>query len=371
MGRISHELVQVMPDERTVLMGDDATNAGAFMFIADRPRDLSSGTLYVAKWSQKSADHGGSAELTWILLGHANSAEIKALADTLEAEDIMNVKTIDPMDHEYTKIRFSGKDNWIKLKPNQIKAAAFLETHRYAAYKGGSMGFTKYEGTTVNAKDKIAYVAMSYILTSMTDGSTDINVQSRKSGAIYSLNLRGGQKDNTGKLIDSLWVPIDMRAIPELLGEDLNTPDHLGNLANPDRVANPDNIKFSESMRTLFIGEDSGMHVNNFLWAYNIDTKTLTRLLSCPAGAESTGLQAADDINGFTYILSNFQHAGDWELIKDNTGAITGGLHAKVYEHLDSLVKANYKDRKGAAVGYLAGFPSAALKFTIVDFVID
>ncbi|MEZ5272230.1 MAG: DUF839 domain-containing protein [Ilumatobacteraceae bacterium] len=38
LGRISHELVQVMPDERTVLMGDDATNGGLFMFVADRAR---------------------------------------------------------------------------------------------------------------------------------------------------------------------------------------------------------------------------------------------------------------------------------------------------------------------------------------------
>ncbi len=56
LGRISHELIQVMPDERTALMGDDATNGGLFMFVADKPRDLSSGSLYVAKWNQKSAD---------------------------------------------------------------------------------------------------------------------------------------------------------------------------------------------------------------------------------------------------------------------------------------------------------------------------
>src|SRR5690606_15241172 len=36
LGRISHELIQVMPDERTVLMGDDYTNGGLFMFVADR-----------------------------------------------------------------------------------------------------------------------------------------------------------------------------------------------------------------------------------------------------------------------------------------------------------------------------------------------
>ncbi len=60
MGRISHELVQVMPDQRTVLMGDDFSNSGLFMFIADRAADLSAGTLYVAKWTAKD---GGQRRL--------------------------------------------------------------------------------------------------------------------------------------------------------------------------------------------------------------------------------------------------------------------------------------------------------------------
>lgn len=353
LGRISHELVQVMPDERTVIMGDDATNGGAFLFVADRPRDLSSGTLYAAKWLQKTDGNGGSADLQWIKLGHATSDEILALANSLKASDILVAKIVDPLDASYTKIRYSGKDNWVKFAAGHEKAAAYLETHRYAAYKGASLGFTKWEGTTVNPTDKIAYAAMSYIQTSMVDGTTDIHVKGPKAGAIYAMNLRGQQKDSEGQPIDSEWVPVDMGAVPELLGEDLSAPDDIGNTANPNRLANPDNIKFSPSLRTLFIGEDSGMHVNNFLWAYNVDTKTLTRLLSCPAGAESTGLHAAEDINGFTYILSNFQHPGDWELVKDEAGAVIGGLHAKVHKALDPLIRARYKDRFGAAVGYL------------------
>lgn len=346
MGRISHELVQVMPDERTALMGDDATNGGLFMFVADRARDLSSGTLYVAKWLQKTADNGGSADLQWIKLGKATSAEIKALADTLKAADILTVKTTDPADAGYTKIPYSGKTNWIKLAPGMDKAAAFLETHRYAALKGGSLGFTKLEGTTVNVKDKIAYSAMSYIQAAMTNGSGGIAVKGPLAGAVYALNLKGGQRDAGGAAIDSEWVPVDMAAL--LVGEDLPAADALGNLANPDQIANPDNIKFSEKLRTLFIGEDSGLHVNNFLWAYHVDTKRLTRLLSAPSGAESTGLHAVDDINGFAYIMSNFQHPGDWEAV----------LHAKVQATLDPLIRANYRDRFGAAVGYLTGLPT-------------
>jgi len=348
LGRISHELVQVMPDRRTVLMGDDATNGGLFMFIADRAADLSSGTLYVAKWTQTSGIGPGAGDISWIRLGHASSAEIEGLAGRLKAADIMDVKTADPGDASYRKIPFGGKFNWIRIKPGMEKAAAFLETHRYAAYVGGSLGFTKMEGTTVNAKDKIAYSAMSYVQTSMLDGSGDIKVQGPKAGAVYAHTLSGGQKDRAGTAIDSEWVSIRMEAPAALVGEDLAVPDALGNLAHADKIANPDNLKFSEKLRTLFIGEDSGMHVNNFLWAYHVDTGKLSRVLSCPAGAESTGLHAVDEINGWTYVMSNFQHAGDWE----------SPLHDKVKSTLDPLVRAHYKDRFGAAVGYLTATPA-------------
>ncbi|KXU90160.1 alkaline phosphatase [Paraburkholderia monticola] len=355
LGRISHELIQVMPDRRTVLMGDDATNGGLFMFIADNEADLSAGTLYVAKWTQRSSAGAGAATLTWLKLGHATSHEIEALANTLTITDIMDVVTDEknpPNDPTFTQIHYGGKFNWIRLKPGMEKAAAFLETHRYAALQGASMGFTKLEGTTVNAKDKILYSAMSQITTSMVRGnahSTDIALDKGiSSGAVYALNMTGGQRDLGGAAINSEWVPIDMSAPAELVGQDLVSADSLGNTANPEKIANPDNLKFSERLRTLFIGEDSGMHINNFLWAYNVDTKVLSRVLSCPAGAESTGLHAVDEINGWTYIMSNFQHAGDW-----------AAVHSKVQTVLDPLVRANYRDRFGAAIGYLTADPTS------------
>ncbi len=350
LGRISHELIQVMPDNRTALMGDDATNGGLFMFVADKEKDLSAGTLYVGKWKQTSGTGTGAGDISWIQLGHATSDQVKGWADTHTLADIMDVQTKAPADLTgYTKIRFSGKDNWVKLKPGKELQAAFLETHRYAALVGGSLGFTKMEGTTVNIKDKIAYSAMSYIQASMVDGTTDIKVEGPKAGAVYAHTLKGSQVDSTGALINSEWVSTHMEVPQGLAGEDLKTPDALGNLANQDKVANPDNIKFSEALRTLFIGEDSGMHVNNFLWAYNVDTKQLSRVLSCPAGAESTGLHAVDSINGWTYIMSNFQHAGDWE----------SGLHDIVKPKLDTLIRDEFNDRFSSAVGYLTADPIA------------
>lgn len=349
MGRISHELVQVMPDQRTVLMGDDATNSGYFVFVADKEKDLSSGTLYVAKVGAGfSIDPAAAtaAPLTWIKLGSATSAEIRQLAMTLRPTDIMDVRTSDPQDASYRKVTANGAIEWIKLVPGMEKAAAFLETHRYASFVGASMGFTKMEGTTVNARDKIAYSALQNCQSSMVAGER-LNVpgngvsipKALNAGAVMALNLKGGQKDLGGAAIASEWMPVDIKAL--LAGEDI-AADALGNTGNPNRIANPDNLKFSEKMRTLFIGEDSGQHVNNFLWAYNVDSRQLTRIMSIPAGGESTGLHAVDDINGWTYIMSNFQHAGDW-----------GGIHNVVKTTLDPLLRANYKDKFGSAVGYL------------------
>ena len=348
LGRLSHELVQVMPDNRTVLMGDDATNSGYFVFVAEKEKDLSAGTLYVAKVGQGfSIDPDAPvAPLTWIKLGSASSHEIEQLANRLKATDIMELKTSDPQDTSFTRIVANGKVEWVKLKPGMEKAAAFLETHRYAALLGASMGFSKMEGTTVNIQDKVAYSALQKCVASMVVGNT-VHVPSHgvgiasalNAGAVMALNLRGGLRDTQGHAIRSQWMPADIRAL--ITGKDIAS-DALGNTADPEKIANPDNLKFSEKMRTLFIGEDSNQHVNNFLWAYHVDTKALSRVLSVPSGGESTGLHAVDELNGWTYIMSNFQHAGDWLPI-----------HNHVKETLNPLINANYKNKSGAAVGYL------------------
>lgn len=366
MGRISHELIQVMPDMRTAIMGDDYTNGGFFMFVADKEKDLSAGTLYVARYEAGYSIDPAAAptKMSWINLGHATSAEIERLANTLKAADIVDVvyavqngsndasplAPATPVDASYTLSYADGKANWVRLKPGMEKAAAFLETHRYANLKGASMAFTKMEGTTVNIRDKVAYSALQNIQDSMVQGgkgwtaATNIALPRKlTAGGVMAHNLTGAQKDTDGTAINSEWVPTQTRAL--IVGEDI-AADALGNVSNPDKIGNPDNLKFSEKMRTLFIGEDSSSHVNNFLWAYNVDTKALARVMSIPAGGESTGLQAVDEINGWTYIMSNFQHAGDW-----------GAIHSKVQATLDPLVRANYKDRYGAAVGYLTADP--------------
>jgi hypothetical protein len=362
-----------MPDNRTVLMGDDYTNGGMFMFVADVERVLSSGTLYVAKVTQTNAAQtadGGTFTIKWIKLGTASSQEIELLANSvwnnvngLKAANIIDVKTVDTVG--YTAVALDGAaTQWVKVQPNMEKAAAFLETHRYAGIMGGTMEFTKFEGVTLNAKDKIAYIAMSRLEKCMSDDTgvtKDINVKKISAGAVYALTLSSGQTENgNATAINSAWVPTAMY-VPDvtapytgkLIGEDI-TADADGNTGVVDKIANPDNVKFSEAMRTLFIGEDSGQHLNNYVWAYNVDTKVLSRVLSVPAGAECTGLQAVDNLNNFAYVISGFQHAADWSFKTPSQDALKAAVLVNYGPSAPFVAKTV---AKRAAVGYISGLP--------------
>ncbi len=325
-GRFSHEVMQVMPDNRTAYFGDDGSYTTTFMYVADKEKDMSAGTLYAAKWNQTSDANGGSANLEWIKLGHATDAEIKAIIDNgTKFSDIFETTTDAAFAKEngFSTIKtypssgnvkeYPNGIEYLKVKPGMEKAAAFLESRRYAAINGATSEFNKMEGIALNAKDKKVYMAMSGVsgamLASASDPKDDIHVQKINAGVTYEVNLAGGLQDNEGNAINSEYAATNMKGL--VVGEDLAAPDAYGNTSNVDKVNKPDNLSYSEKMRTLFIGEDGTEHTNNYVWAYNIDTKQLSRVLSVPAGAEATGLRVLDDFNGFSYILSNYQHPGD------------------------------------------------------------
>jgi uncharacterized protein len=357
-GRRSNEMMIVMPDERTAYFGDDGEYTMLFMYVADKPRDLSTGTLYAAKFTQTSAENGGAGNLEWIKLGHATDKEIKRIidkgitfSDIFEVSDVPKEGFIPVKQYSGQKANY-GKVEYLKLKPGMEKAAAFLETRRYAAMLGATSEFNKMEGLAVNAKDKKLYVAISEIGKGMEKNDQDptdhIQLPKVKAGAVYELSLKPGQKNTDGQPMNSGYVADSMKAL--LVGEDLAQPDAYGNKANVNKIAGPDNLSFSEDYRTLFIGEDSSQHINNFVWAYNVETKQLSRILSVPAGAEATGLQAVDNRNGFSYVMSNFQHPGD-EL--DNFAPTAVNM-----EDVKKAVDATYGINQAGAVGYIHGLPN-------------
>ena len=354
LGRIARELVDVQPDGRTVYMGDDGGYTGLFMFVADEAGDLSEGTLYAAKWYQTSDANGGSADLNWIRLGHASDEKIKAMVDSgIKFSDIFDISNTDSGDATYKKVKTYSGIEWLRLRPGMQKAAAFLETRRYAALLGATTEFSKMEGVTHNARDKKAYVVISRVEGAMTDIASDpqndIRVARNDGGAIYELQLGGWQKDTGGHWISSRYVARNMASIPELLGGWLGgAKDSEGNRCEQDTVCGGDNLKYAENLRTLFIGEDTSRRNNNYVWAFNIDTRKLSRILSVPMYGEATGLQVVENLNGFSYIMSNFQHPGE----QDQKGEFQGTSGITETDVLNAI-DIKWGIRKKAAIGYI------------------
>ena len=314
MARVSLELAYVMPDQKTVYLTDDGANAGLYLFIADRPADLTAGMLYAAKWTQQDAKDGGRAELAWIDLGHASYDEIKAhLNARIGFGDLFEVA--DPVADQCPE-GFSSTNagheapfhECLRLKPGMAQAASRLETRRYAALQGATTEWRKMEGITFDPDGKRLFLAISEVAAGMKDNPTglhdigglnDIRLPENTCGTVYTLAV--GRNERLGSDYVAKTMSGELQGIP-VVG-DANNACHL------DGIANPDNLTFIPGYATMLIAEDSTSgHQNNALWAYDVSRKTVTRVVSAPYGAEVTSPYVYPDINGWAYIMTVIQH---------------------------------------------------------------
>lgn len=323
MGRFSHELAYVMPDERTVYLSDDTSKGGGlFMFIADTPRDLSAGTLYAAKWLQTRDTGLGEASLEWISLGHAHNRSVRAFVDpdgdieTNDAPDFSALFDVLPVSGDqaahctvpgYHYVHTTTGEECLRLKDvnhdgsvdgRDEALVSRLETRRMAAYKGATTEFTKAEGITFNARGGKLYLAMSSIKHLMVGNAEDrsaIRLTENICGGVYELAIA------RHPTLGSEYVATTVKGL--LAGE----PDAHGG-CTASAIANPDNLAFLPDSDTLIIGEDSDHHVNNMLWAYSTETGTATRILTVPLDAETTSPYWHRFANGFGYLTVVTQH---------------------------------------------------------------
>jgi len=357
-----------MPDQRTVYMGDDGRDTVMFMFVADEAGKLSAGELYAAIWLQRNSDNAGKALLKWVPLGHASDEEIVNLvrkgirfSDIFETTSASAIKASPSLAKEFKAVYVypgtgatPSQVEYLKVKPGMEQAAAFLESRRYAAMQGATSEFTKMEGVTHNRQDKRLYLAMSYIERGMLDKANqdrpgdnialDGDSKDLVCGTVYEGLLGGSQNDTQGNLINSDWVAYDMHGLVMGARKPFWQTESMFDKCDTERIANPDNLKYSEAMRTLFIGEDTSNHLNNFIWAYNVDKHQITRIFSSPIGGENTGLQVVENWNGYAYLMSNVQHPGASDDLRAYPIVIKDELGAKVNQR--------------GIVGYIGGMPS-------------
>eukprot|EP00611_Tribonema_gayanum_P009038 TRINITY_DN1874_c0_g1_i1.p1 TRINITY_DN1874_c0_g1~~TRINITY_DN1874_c0_g1_i1.p1 ORF type:complete len:402 (-),score=138.40 TRINITY_DN1874_c0_g1_i1:668-1873(-) len=316
MGRFSHELGIVMPDERTVYMTDDGDNVGFFAFVADVPGGLADGTLYAAKMTQLSADAGGTFMVQWINLGHATQAEIEAAADTMTFDSLFDTEapaadmTCPTPGFKGVVAGAYGGVECLRLKPGMEKFASRFETRRYAATLGATTEFSKWEGITLDPSNMKIRTSITSVRNGMEDfaaegeASKDYDIASANNvrlpynpcGCVYELQLVA---------CDGWWQAQTLKATlcgtPSTDAEDPNT-------CLVDGLSSPDNTISAEDR--LMVAEDTKSHVNNMLWAASLSTGAgpLTRVLTAVVGAEITGVYWHGDINGCAYLTASIQH---------------------------------------------------------------
>lgn len=314
MGRAAWELATIMPDQKTLYGTDDGTNVGFFKFVADKKGDFSSGSLYAAKFTQTSAANGGAFDVEWILLGTGNNANLKALAEKTTFADIFETtafnKTSKKCPDGFTSINAGayGGPECLKLKAGQETAAAFFESRRYAAFMGATTEFSKWEGITLDSKRRKLYTSMTTVRYGMEDnkakgkdsdkydlgGANHVRLPYTMCGCVYELAL------------DKAYSANKMSAL--ICGvPNANTSD-TANACDLNGISSPDNVSFMKGIDTLLIAEDTEYHQNGVLWAYDLNTKTLSRILSTPYGAEVTSAFYYPNIKAASYIVAVVQH---------------------------------------------------------------
>jgi secreted PhoX family phosphatase len=308
MGRISMELAKVMPDSKTAYLTNDGTNTSLYRFVADKEGDLSAGQLFVLKWVQTSADNGGAASAEWVDLGHADDASVKAAIDKgLKFSDIF--ETADMADGKcpegFLMSNAEGRLECLKVKEGMEMVASRLETGRYASMMGGTAEFRKMEGAAYDPAANRLYVAMTQVAKGMTEadekldlvGRDDIRVAKNDCGAVYEMQL------------DAAFVGTDIKAV--VVGKPMeyaaDAPE-AGNTCDVNGISSPDNLTFITGQNTLIIGEDTEGHQNDVVWAVDMATMAMTRILSTPYGSEATSVDWYPNIMGHGYLMAVVQH---------------------------------------------------------------
>ena len=351
-GKYTPELAAMMPDNKTLYMSDDGTAKGFYKFVSDTTISEFTanwkGTLYAAKVTQTSAENGGAFDLSWVELGHSDDNTIKAMIDAkMKITDIFDIakpdETTGACAADFTKVYEDSTLECLKLKEGKESAAAFLDTRKYAAYKGATTEFRKEEGLTYDKDRNSLYVAMSQVKKSMEDNYkesepvNDIRLPANACGAVYEVSL------------DANYNATKMDAI--VVGKPLSETDAYADewYCSPEAISNPDNITYI-GHDTLLISEDTTYHVNNMTWAYNTKDKTLTRIASLPIGGEVTGVDKGV-VSDHGALFINIQHP-----FKDNPKAADGTKPNSAL--LDNATDEELK----AVVGYIDGIPADILK---------
>ncbi len=176
----------------------------------------------------------------------------------------------------------------------------------------------KEEGIAYDSAHNSLFIAMSSVERGMEDyaktgafstsydlgGPNDIRLPYNLCGAVYELPLAPHSTIDSEYVAEAWWPLVE--GYPVSYADD---SQYASNTCSVNGIANPDNLTFLDGYDTLIIGEDAtDAHQNDAMWALDMTTGDLTRILTTPYGAETTSPYWYGDIGGWAYLRAVVQH---------------------------------------------------------------
>ena len=334
-GKYAPEMALIAKDNKTIYISDDGENCALFKLVLDEPITTFTknwkGSLYVAKL--RSTKGVLAYDLEWILLGSASDEELAGIIASRPAvTDFFDISTtpkqgyvkVDASEMYYIRVKKFDETGHFKDEKQFKQGLAFLESRKYATLLGASVDMKKEEGIAYDAKNDKLFLALS-------------RIPKNECGAVYALNL---DENSSAYTMDAIVVG------KELHKGDKDYARYKDEyFCHPDYIANPDNITYLGD-DILLIGEDTGLHFNNMLFAYDVKRKNLTRIATLPTGGEVTGLEGAL-VQDKKVIFINAQHPFD---------DVCKGADAKSNCNSEILKNSTHEENRGF-VGYIHGLP--------------
>ena len=343
------------PDKKTCYITEDAQNGYLAMFIAKTPTDLSEGRLYAAKLTQKyevnaSACSGaacaGEFDIDWIPLfdGDVKASDIRPHLKTVQFSQIFDYAKYNATAEPRCPPLFRSVNNGhsldangkvtgvagecLRLKAGMEKLASRFETRRFAAYVGATTEWHKLEGFDFAPEIRKAFAAVSVVQRAMLDGGSNnektvsavvgaaansaksdqggpnhIRLPFNPCGCVYEFDFGTGSLE---------YVLTSMRGL--ICGKPISKDSMLAannaNACDVDGISEPDNLAWAHNHNLLFIAEDSNTHIQDIIWAFDYESKTIQRIFASVHGAELTGMSWNKNFmgSGASYLGLSVQH---------------------------------------------------------------
>lgn len=340
LGRFSHGGISIMPDGKTVYMTDYTTGrdvgGGLFRFVAKKANDLSSGTLYAAKF--KATKESQQFKVDWIKLGKADNDELIERAKDIRFTDMFDYIP-SSRNCRLDQINVKSQLMCLRVKPGMEKWAAFFETRRYAALQGATVELANTRGITFDAFSARLYFSFSSIsardkimLQDDVEGSSnDLKFPSQPCGCIYAMAL------------STSYEAFEMEGFE--CGTNLHGNIDI-NQCSVEHLAGPKDLTHIPGHGQLLVAEDSCYaptensiacgHENNALWSITTDRTTeFTRLLTAPRRTTVSSPNWHPDIKGNSYLTVTLN-----EQYNDLGGLVDFEEPSAVFGYVGPIIKA-------------------------------